>query len=420
MSFIIDRRLNTNKKSSENSQRFKERYKKNIQQAVKKAISKGNVTDIIDNKEGIDVTIDKEDLNEPTIQNDTRTGKREDVYTGNKEFLRGDKIPNPNGGQGGQGSGSGEGAGNSDEVSEDEFKFQINHEEFLNYLFEELALPELVKKSLARTKQIGIKKNGYSRYGIQANLDVQKSLKESIGRKMALKGMYNREIEEIQNSNLDNKSLLIEELEKKKNQISYIEENDLRYKINTPIKKPITSAVMFCLMDVSASVTEEQKELSKRFYILLYLFLKRNYEDIDVRFIRYTTIAKDVDEREFFYSTETGGTRTSCAIELTNEIIDNEYPEDEWNIYIAHTSDGDNWADDNKKLLHLLESNTLKRIQYYSYVEVNIEHRSSDMKGLYDHLSSKYEKVKSANISKSSDVYPALKFLFNKNQGERK
>lgn len=415
MSFIIDRRQNTNKKSSENSQRFKERYKKFIKKAVKEAISNGQITDIVDKKDGINISVNKDEIEEPQISNDTKTGKTHDIYTGNKEFVKGQKIPVPQGGTG-QGNGAGEGSGNSDEVSEDEFIFQISQKEFLEYFFQELELPDLIKKSLARTKQIGIKKNGFSRYGLPNNLDIKKSLTESIARKIALKGYYDKEIEIIKESDIneEKQKIEIEELENKKNKINYIEENDLRYKINTPIKKPITSAVMFCLMDVSGSVDEMQKELSKRFYILLYLFLKKNYEEINIRFIRYTTVAKDVSEEEFFYSKETGGTQASSALKLTNEIIENEYPTDEWNIYIAHTSDGDNWKEDNTLLVNEIEKKLLPKIQYYAYVEVKNQNKSSDLRPIYENMSQKNEKIKTADITSTKDVYPALKFLFQK------
>ena len=417
MSYIIDRRESGNKKSAENSQRFKERYKKYIQKAVRKAIDEGSIKDLAsDNGEGVNIVVDRDDMEEPQIVNDGNTGKRNDVYTGNKEFLKGQKIPNPKGGGQGQG-GSGEGSGNSDEVSEEEFVFQINHKEFMDYLFQELELPELVKKSLAKTKQVGIKKQGCSKYGIHSNLDIEKSFEQSMGRKMALRGMYNNKIKKLnedEDTEDNEKAKLLAELEKKKTNVSFFDESDLRYKVNVPIKKPTTSAVMFCLMDVSGSVSAFQKDLSKRFYVLLYLFLKKNYEDIDVRFIRYTTEAKDVDENEFFYSKETGGTMASSALKLTSDIIKNEYPTDEWNIYIAHTSDGDNWQDDNEEVINILNKDIIEKVQYYTYVEIKNAQRQSDLRGLYEDFASKTPKVRTADINDTRGVYKALEFLFSK------
>src|SRR5690606_4945804 len=102
--------------------------------------------------------------------------------------------------------------------------------------------------------------------------------------------------------------------------------------------EPVTHAVVFFLMDVSMSMGDAEKMIAKKFFILLYLFLSKNYKKIEIRFVRHTQEAQEVDEQTFFYSTETGGTQVSSGLKLINEIIDNELKVSETNIYVAQAS----------------------------------------------------------------------------------
>jgi len=126
---------------------------------------------------------------------------------------------------------------------------------------------------------------------------------------------------------------------------------------------PSSKAVMFCIMDVSGSMTQSIKDIAKRFFILLYLFLERNYKQIELVFVRHHTHAKEVDEQEFFYSRETGGTIVSSALKLTADIIDARYSPADWNIYIAQASDGDNWDGDSASCADILSKQILDKVQ---------------------------------------------------------
>src|SRR5207253_8285932 len=119
-------------------------------------------------------------------------------------------------------------------------------------------------------------------------------------------------------------------------------------------------------MDVSGSMDEARKDLAKRFFILLHLFLMRHYERIEVVFLRHHTRADVVDEEAFFHSTESGGTLVSSALELTLEEIDRRFPLDQWNIYIAQASDGDNWEDDSPRCREILVNKLLPIVQYFA------------------------------------------------------
>ena len=161
------------------------------------------------------------------------------------------------------------------------------------------------------------------------------------------------------------------------NRVPFIDDFDLRYNNRIAQPRPIAQAVMFCIMDVSGSMDENRKDLAKRFFILLHLFLTKHYERIDIVFIRHHTTAKLVDEHEFFNSQESGGTIVSSALELGLEQMKQNYPSDQWNIYVAQASDGDNWDSDSPRCKELLMSEILPRVQYYSYVEIEAEQPQS-------------------------------------------
>ena len=170
---------------------------------------------------------------------------------------------------------------------------------------------------------------------------------------------------------------------------------------------------MFCLMDVSGSMDANRKDIAKRFFIMLYLFLSRNYEHIEVVFIRHHTTAIEVDEHDFFHARETGGTVVSSALELTHEIIQQRYPTSDWNIYTAQASDGDNWTDDSPRCRDLLLSKLMPCMQYYAYVEIEARHPQN--------LWREYETVKGAwknfamqRILGLEDIYPVFRELFKK------
>jgi uncharacterized sporulation protein YeaH/YhbH (DUF444 family) len=167
-------------------------------------------------------------------------------------------------------------------------------------------------------------------------------------------------------------------------------------------------------MDVSGSMTQATKDIAKRFFLLLYMFLKRNYEKIEVVFIRHHTAAKEVDEEEFFYSRETGGTIVSSALNMMNDIIKERYPVGAWNIYAAQASDGDNWNDDSPKCQKILEQNILPNVQYYSYIEIT----PRDHQALWH----TYEQVKAGfpdsfameQIVDQREIFPVFRKLFQK------
>ena len=419
MSQIIDRRVNGKNKSAVNRQKFIRRYKKHLKKAVVDAVAKRSIADM---EHGESVNIPSKDISEPTFGTG-QGGVKDGVYPGNKEFTSGDSIPRPEGGagQGGkQASDSGEG--------EDEFSFTLSREEFMDLFFEDLELPNMIKTQLAKEMQFKKVRAGYTTSGTPSNINVIRSMKGSLARRIALSGPYRKQIKPLEEELLKEQSsaapdkLLISrleaeiaELKAKIKKIPYIDSFDLRFnnRIDEPV--PTTQAVMFCLMDVSGSMGEFEKDVAKRFFTLLYLFLTRSYEHIELVFIRHHTIAKEVDEEEFFYSRETGGTVVSSALKLMRDIIQERYPTSEWNLYAAQASDGDNWTDDSPVCRDLLANSIMPFLQYYAYIEINEDTPIGNLWAEYENVSATCPNFAMQKLTEISEIYPVFKKLFEKN-----
>jgi hypothetical protein len=417
MAQLIDRRPNSKGKSTVNRQRFLRRYKKQIKEAISEQISKRSITDI---DSGESVSIPTRDISEPTFRKD-KGGVQEGVYPGNKEFAQGDRIKRPAGGGQGQGrraSDSGEG--------EDEFSFEISQDEYLDMLFDDLELPNLKKNQLRKMTRSKTVRAGFTNDGVPTNINIVRSLRSALSRRVAMGAEPRRRLHELeaelealqQTVGVDEARSLelqeeIEALRLRLRKIPFIDTFDLRFNNYVQRPEPTAQAVMFCLMDVSGSMDRETKDVAKRFYILLYLFLTRSYRDVDVVYIRHHTRAKEVDEEEFFYSRETGGTIVSSALEMTRDIIAQRYPPGDWNIYAAQASDGDNWNDDSPHCQQLLAKALLPQLRYYAYVEIT----RRDHQGLWEHyarLLDGHENFAMQQIREPADIYPVFREFFRK------
>jgi uncharacterized sporulation protein YeaH/YhbH (DUF444 family) len=417
---VIDRRLSGKNKSAINRQRFIRRFKGQIKKAVSDAVSQRSITDM---HKGEKINIPTKDTSEPVFHHGPG-GRRQIIHPGNTDFVAGDKVQRPQGGGGGKGNGK---ASNQGE-GEDEFVFQLTREEFLEFFFEDLELPDLVKTQLKSVVDYKSRRAGYTTSGIPSNISVIRSLRGALARRMALSAPHARELKQKEeelddiltaHGEEDPKVLLLREeielLKIKINAVPFIDEFDIRY--NNRVKDPVpsTKAVMFCIMDVSGSMNEERKDIAKRFFILLYLFLERNYENIDVVFIRHHTTAKEVDEEEFFYSRETGGTVVSSALELMHEIIEERYPTTQWNIYAAQASDGDNWEGDSPACSEILINQIMPCLQYFAYVEITAyEHQSLWYE--YEKVKAYYSNFAIQDIAGLTSIYPVFRELFSKQQ----
>ena len=419
MTYFIDRRLNGKNKSAVNRQRFLRRYKSQIKQSIAEAINKRSVTDV-DSGESVSIPI--EDINEPMFHQG-RGGLRHRVHPGNDHFVQNDRIERPPGGGGG---GSGQGDASKDGEGQDEFSFQISKDEYLDLLFEDLALPNLQKNQYRQLTEYKTHRSGYTSNGVPANISVVRSLQNSLARRTAMTAGKKRELRALESTlndveNSEPAQLLeeerlrkeIAELRQKIAKTPFIDTFDLRYKNYERRPEPSSQAVMFCLMDVSGSMDQATKDMAKRFYILLYLFLSRTYKNVDVVYIRHHTQAKEVDEQEFFYSQETGGTIVSSALKLMDEVIQERYDPAIWNIYAAQASDGDNWADDSPLCHQVLAQKLLPIVRYYSYIEITRRAHQTLWRE-YEVLQEKFSNFAMQHIREPEDIYPVFRELFHK------
>lgn len=419
MANFIDRRLNAKGKSTVNRQRFINRYKQQIKKAVSDAVTRRSVTDV---DKGEKISIPTRDISEPMFHQG-KGGVRDRVHPGNDQFTRGDKIDRPPGGAGG---GSGKGDASDSGEGNDDFVFEISKDEYLELLFEDLELPNLQKNRLNKLVEYQIYRAGFTNDGVPANINIVRSLRSSLARRIAMSASKKKQLAELEQelAELENipgtqaERLLdlkaqIEVLKQKIAKVPFIDTFDLRFNNFSKREIPSSQAVMFCLMDVSGSMDQATKDMAKRFYILLYLFLTRTYKNLEVVYIRHHTQAKEVDEHEFFYSQETGGTIVSSALKLMHEIQQARYPADEWNIYAAQASDGDNWADDSPTCRQLLEQKILPLVRYFSYIEItNRAHQTLWRE--YESLEQHYDNIAVQHIRQAEDIYPVFRELFKK------
>ena len=420
MQQIIDRRLAGKNKSIGNRERFLRRHKEQIREAVKRAVDGRSIRDM---QQGEDIRIPKRDISEPVFGHGPG-GKREMVHPGNKEYVRGDRIERPKGGGGGGGGG---GKASDSGEGDDDFVFHLSKEEFMQVFFDDLALPNLTRTTLAETPEYKTHRAGFSSDGNPSNLHVVRSMRGAIGRRIAIGSESRRELHRLEEHlaaikrhpepnvhahEIPALEAEIEALRARLSRIPYLDPIDLRYRSRVRVPVPTSKAVMFCLMDVSGSMDEARKDLSKRFFILLYLFLTRHYEKIDIVFIRHHTQAAEVDEQNFFHATETGGTVVSSALVLMEEIARTRYPTSEWNIYGAQASDGDNWHHDSGRCRELLADKILPLCRYFAYVQVAEEEQN--LWDEYAQLAAETKAFAMRKVTEAAQIYPVFRDLFKK------
>jgi uncharacterized protein len=429
--YVIDRRRNPQGRNLGNRQRFIRRAREQIREALKGKLRERSIEDV---GSGEDVVISSEGIHEPRFTRDPQAGQQERVLPGNKEYLEGDRIPKPQGGSGAGGS-----KASPDGEGEDRFAFALTRDEFLDLFFEDLELPDLVKRKFKAEKSLRQQRAGYSITGAPNRLSLLRTMRRSLARRVALGRPSERVLAEIEERIAalkqgaivpdDSRSVAahLAELEdllarsrSKRAHIAFIDPIDLRYRRYENMPHPVAQAVMFCLMDVSASMDEAMKDLAKRFFMLLHLFLQRRYEHVEIVFIRHTHHAQEVDEETFFYSRETGGTVVSSAFDEMLRVIAARYPVKDWNIYVAQASDGDDIPSDVPRCLELLREKVLPISQYMAYVEIGRQGPplglggESDLWSGYHRLVGEHVNFAMRTVREPRDIYPVFRGLFSK------
>ena len=418
---IVDRRLNPGSKSLENRQRFLRRAKVLVQGAVKKASQDRDIKDVL---EGGEVSIPVDGMDEPRFRREG--GTRDMVLPGNKKFIEGDMLPR-SGRSGGKVSGAGEGDG------QDAFRFVLSRDEFVDLFLDDLELPDLAKRKLAEVESEGIQRAGFATSGSPANISVSRTVSRAMARRIALRRPRPAELAaleaEMVNCSEARRVELqaeIEALKAKMQRIPFIDPIDIRYRRFEAVPKPVAQAVMFCLMDVSGSMTEHMKDLAKRFYMLLYIFLKRRYRHVEIVFIRHTDRAEEVDEETFFHGPASGGTLVSSALQAMHDTVRSRFRPADWNIYAAQASDGDNSYSDSDVTARLLTELILPATQFFAYLEVGQEtgmmydQPASSLWTLYERLRAEKAPLSMRKVNERSEIFPVFADLFRRRGKQEK
>lgn len=424
---IIDRRPNKGQKNLGNRQRFIQRSRAHIGRALRKNLQNRSITDT---ESGEKIRIPTDTIREPTFGHKPASGNQQRVFPGNRQYQRGDAIDRPQGGQSGKGRGSQPGDG--DKTGEDDFHFVLSKDEFLDLFFEDLELPDLIKKQMKQIHAWKHQRVGISTAGNPANLNVIRTLKASLSRRIVLRKPHEKELEELLHvlaaeTDPDRRVELeaqIEQLRKKVQSVSYVDPIDLRYNVFEKRPQPVTTAVMICVMDVSGSMDEHKKDVAKRFFMLLYMFLQRKYEHVKIEFIRHHTEAERVDENTFFYDRLTGGTQVSSALELTAKLIRDEYDPATYNVYVCQASDGDNYDSDNRTCEQLLLNELLPLVQYMAYIEISdprdheqyplLRYAQSKLYNTYQKVHEQNARLQCASVHEINQIYSVFRELFER------
>lgn len=435
---IIDRRKNDKGKSSVNRRKFIQRVRGQLKDSIKESIRDLDLKDLAGPGKK-KVKIPFRNLDEPHFHHDG-TGINDMVRPGNDKFVPGDRINRP---QGGEGAGR---KGSPDGESVDDFKFHLTKEEFLDLFFENCELPDLMKKSFALLNEEELRRQGFTSDGPPAAMSIIRSMRKAKARRFGLRALKQKKLRRLEGEReeliahitkmltngedvTEERAKLveldkeIESLKKRLENIPFLDPMDLQYHHWEKIQLPSVQAVVFLVMDVSGSMTELLKELAKSFFLLMYLFLERSYERVEIVYVKYHSIAKITDAEDFYYGQETGGTVASSALQLVYDTITEKYPTSMWNAYVAHASDGDNFGHDNLEVINIITQKLLPLLQYYAYVQINAEEIQAWWNSLddEDNLWQVFKKLKedhrnldAALVENAKDVYPVFLKLFEK------
>lgn len=434
----VDRRAAGRGKSLPNRQRVIRRVREFVKQAKPTTIGSGSVGKT-SNQQVNPVRVAAEALEEPCFAYDSHSGDYLIIVNGNKEFVRGDVI-NLNGDGDGEGQGPGSGAGPGGE-GEDDFVVNVAADEFLDLFFEDCELPNLSNEKVVEKLENERSHAGFTPNGIPAQLSVIRTYKQALGRRRALGGNYRRELEDLEKE----RALLVdgvpegkEQTEYVKNRLSEIDDRmevllrklgaipafdkvDLRFRKSEYKPLHTVDAALIMIMDVSYSMGQHEKTIARRWFAMLYAFIKRRYSQCDLVFIAHHDEAYEMSENDFFATTKSGGTMVSPSLALANKIINERYDSTQTNIYVSYASDGDNWMSDTEAVLEQMKK-LLPKIQHFSYVET--EHEWYAAYGMvetetvlwdtYKQVEVPREKMSMILIKDPEDIYEYFKKVFRK------
>jgi uncharacterized sporulation protein YeaH/YhbH (DUF444 family) len=259
-------------------------------------------------------------------------------------------------------------------------EFKVN--DIIEWMWEELKLPNLQPR-VGQSEEAEWKREGWDRRGARSRLDRRRSLKESVKR---------RALEPSAPSFID---------------------EDLRFRQLTRRRQPALRAAVFFLLDVSASMTDADRQLAKTFFFWVAAGLRREYRSLDIVFVAHTTDAWEFGESDFFKVTGSGGTVASAGLRKVHEVMQARFDPATCNVYLFYASDGDNAMDDREPARTALDS-IAKVARYSGYVEITSGLRStqSETARLFDELGANASSVGRCSIKDANDVVAAVRHFF--------
>lgn len=387
MATIIDKRYKGDR-STVNKKKFFIRYRRFIKDQLDTLITNGVLKDATKGaNKGRAIKIGKASLAEPSFHFSNVRGVHNKIWVNNPGYVVGDRVKLP------KGQGQGNGATGGGDGNEEDQTFLLTNEEFQDLLFSHLELPHFTKTAFGSELRKVRCRAGFSKTGSQSNLNLKKTFEHSLARRIAL-----------------------DDIEAKK--FPFIDDLDLRYNYFNLQDKPLAQAVLFCILDVSGSMTYEHKLRAKQFYYLMATFLRRTYKAVSIVFIIHTETAKEVSSEEFFGSRESGGTVISSGLELMQRIIKERFPPSEWNIYGVQATDGDNeYADNTLVREFLIQILPIMQQMICMFVKPNYHstylHR---MYAVYKDLEKQFKHLRIANVETVSDIGKAFYAFFNEDK----
>lgn len=444
MSFLlIDRRKAGRGKSSNNRQKLLSRVRTFIKNSMPSNISTGaGLGAGTGGQQSSPVKVAGSALEEPWLAY-ANGGQQTLILPGNDQYDRGDEIEFPQD-EGQPRAGQGDGG-------EDDFIINVARDEFLDLFFEDCELPNLKNAKIVEKLENKLSPAGFSTTGNPSQLSVIRSYKTSLGRRWALMAPHKEEREalEMEFRQLEDCTpgteylseedrvrrmgeilLRLEELSNHIRHLDNFDKVDLRYKKKDAKPLRTIESVFIMIMDISGSMGQKEKTIARRWFALLYAFIKKKYGNTDLVYLAHTDEAMEMSEDDFFSTRINGGTTVSPAIALATKIILQRYDPNQTNIYVSHASDGDNYESDGPLVIEEMTKATglLNKIQMFSYVEVGSAMSSwfnmnpavatgdSSLWEAYAHCQQHVVdgKLSMAILETADECYPIFKKIFKK------
>lgn len=355
--------------------RFKEIVRGRIRQNLRKYVTHGEMI----GRKGRDlVSIPIPQLDVPHF----RYGKNGSGGVGQGEGEEGDQV----GGQGQNGSG----AAGSDPGGHI-LEVEVSLDELAAILGDELQLPRIEPKGQANISQEKSKYNSIRRVGPESLRHFKRTYVQAMRRQIST-GEYSPG---------------------RPNVVPIRE--DRRYRSWTTVSEPQANAAVIYMMDVSGSMTDEQKEIVRTEAFWIDTWLKSQYDGVETRYIIHDAVAREVDEHTFYHTRESGGTRISSAYRVAIELMQNNFPVENWNLYCFQFSDGDNWGEDNNQSLNLLREQILPKVNLFCYGQVDSPYGSGEyLKALEGAFGDRQENLVVSEIADKDGIYESIRTFLGK------